>query len=507
MIQTIVKEAAVYRSGCVVKRQTVLPLQAGRQTVTFPEMSPGMDQNSLRLLVPAGVQGSNVQVEFLTREQQQEAVRDLKQQVGRLTARMNSIEKQIELWTANADFSQKESLSIGEMAEYLEQLPGRLEELEETRQAIEEEKNRLQKEVNEAAEKARRPYISAELTAEADGSYPIELVYQDHQAYWYPSYEIHAEDDQDSLLLRLRARVSQNTPEDWSGVKIRLFSGNPSVSGTIPELPATHIGFYEAPKYRSVGAARSALSFAKAAVRDDAVAMEEAEATVEAPAMALGAAMNTVTVGAGTASQGETMTEYELEGVWDIRKGQEILCDIRDRSIPCRFQVVAVPKSSDSAYLAAEVDTAELEEMQGTPAAVYLNGTFAGNVVLNPDMTEEKYRLSLGVDETVRVKRTQKKKYTSQVLLKGQKKTEYEYEISAVSRKPRTIDLVLKDQIPVSDEKNIIVERGQLASAKLEEETGILTWQFPLNEGESRTVGFGYSVAWPKDKTITETYR
>ena len=54
MIQTSVKEAAVYRSGCIVKRQAVLPLQAGRQTVTFPEMSPGMDQNSLRLLVPAG---------------------------------------------------------------------------------------------------------------------------------------------------------------------------------------------------------------------------------------------------------------------------------------------------------------------------------------------------------------------------------------------------------------------------------------------------------------------
>ena len=277
----------------------------------------------------------------------------------------------------------------------------------------------------------------------------------------------------------------------------------------IPELPSAHVRFYEPPKYRAAGAApRGAMM---KAVRMEDTAMAEMDMVEEAPApMLMGMAapaMNTVTVGSGTASQGETMTEYELAGLWDIRKGQEILCDIQDRRLPCAFQVVAVPKCSESAYLAAEVDTAELEEMQGTPAAVYLNGTFAGSVVLTPDMTEEKYRLSLGVDETVRIKRTQKKKFTSQVLLKGQKKTEYEYEISAVSRKPKTVDLVLKDQIPVSDEKNIVVDALQLSGGELEEETGLITWKFPLKEGESRTVGFGYTVAWPKDKTITETLR
>ena len=118
-------------------------------------------------------------------------------------------------------------------------------------------------------------------------------------------------------------------------------------------------------------------------------------------------------------------------------------------------------------------------------------------------MTEETYHLSLGVDETVKAKRTQKKKYTSQVLLKGQKKTEYEFEIAVSSRKPKACSLLIKDQIPVTEEKSIQVDVQNLSGGEAEEETGIIKWDLTLQPGESRTLNLAYSVAWPKDKQIT----
>ena len=154
--------------------------------------------------------------------------------------------------------------------------------------------------------------------------------------------------------------------------------------------------------------------------------------------------------------------------------------------------------------VAAEVKTSELEEMQGTPAAVYLKGAFAGNVVLEPDMTKESYDLSLGVDESVKVKRVQKKRHTSQLLLKGQKKTEYEYELTLTSRKEKEVSVSVTDQLPIPDDKSIQVEALDISGAVREEGTGLLRWTFPLAPGETKTLTLAYSVSWPKDKLTEE---
>ena len=501
MNETKLTAAAVYRNGCIAKRSGKVYLQKGAQTIRLEGLTNGVDESTLRLAVPAGVSGSNVQVEHPTREQQTEALKELAQKVADVQNKIASQEKMAALWEANADFSQKESLSVGEMSAYLEKLPERLEAVAAAITALKEKKAELDKKYAEAKKKAALPYVTAELNAPADGEYPVELTYRENQAWWNPVYEIHTGDGSDSLKLRMRAKICQRTGEDWAGAVLTLYSGNPSVSGTIPEMYPVHLRIYEPPVYnkrRTMGLG----GMMKAAARMDEMVVEECEACedAEAPMMA----MNAVYSGSGTATKGETMTEYALSGSWDIRTGQEIICDIKTDDLPCRYHVVAVPKLSDEAYLAAEVATSLLEEMQGTPAAVYLKGTFAGNVILEPDMTKDNYDLSLGVDETVKVKREQKKKYTSNVLLKGQKKTEYEYEITVSSRKDKEIPVTVSDQLPISDEKTIVIEPLELSGAEKEEDTGFLHWNFKLAPGETKSVKLAWTVAWPKDKQTEE---
>lgn len=503
MPNTVIKEAAVYRNGCIVKRIGTVFLKPGTQQIRLDGLRGSVDDSSLRLNVPAGVTGSNVQIEYRTREQQQEALKALAEKIAEVKGAIANKQKLAALWEANADFSQKDSVAIDEMTKYLEKLPERLEEAGKAVRALEEEKKALDEEYRKASQKEALPYVLAELTVPEEGEYPVELTYRDYQASWNPTYEIHAEDGEGSLKLRMRAKVTQNTGEDWEGVRLTLFTGNPSVSGTIPELEPSHIRFYEPVRYESSARAGRGLMKAAAMAVEDTMVMEDAEA----PMMMMGAmsgAMNTVMAGSGTTTQNETMTEYALSGSWDIRDGQEILCDIRTDEVACRYHVVAVPKLSEDVYLAAEVKTADLEEMQDTEAAVYLKGAFAGNVVLEPDMTKDTYDLSLGVDETVKVKRTQKKRHTSQVLLKGQKKTEYEYETVVSSRKDKEVSVTVTDQIPVSDEKTIIVEPVQLSEAEQEKDNGILHWNFTLPAGGAKTLTLAYNVSWPKDKQTQE---
>ncbi|MBQ7064547.1 MAG: mucoidy inhibitor MuiA family protein [Firmicutes bacterium] len=501
MADTVLTSASVYRNGCVIKRTGRIRLAKGPQQIRLEGLSASVDESSLRLSVPAGVSGSNVQIEHPTKEQQKEILKDLAQKVAHVKRLLANREKLASLWESNADFSQKESLSIEEMTGYLERLPERLDAISQEIAKLTDERKALEEEYRVAAEKASLPHVVAELTAAEEGEYPIEITYRDFNAYWNPVYEIHAEDGTDALKLRMRAQISQHTKEDWKDVTLKLFTGNPSISGTIPEMLPSHIGFYEPIRKARFSVPVSGMMMnAKMAVADEDFAMADAEETImEAPQ-----AMNAVLAGSGAAVKNETMTEYDLTGRWDILNGQEILCDIRTDELTCRYHSAAVPKLSDEVYLAAEVNTSDLEEMQGTPASVYLKGAFAGNVILEPDMTKDKYDLSLGVDETMKVKRTQKKRHTSQLLLKGQKKTEYEYEIVITSRKEKEVSVTLTDQIPISDEKSINVEPVQLSGAEYDKDTGLMHWDFKLAPSESKTLTLAYNVSWPKDKVTQE---
>ena len=504
MIDTKMTSAAVYRNGCVIKRKAVVSLKAGTQTLCLKGLSHSLDESSLRLSVPEGVSGSNVQIVRPTSEAQQEALRELNEKMIRLESSIKTKQKMAALWENNADFSHKESLSIEEMTDYLEKLPARLGVLSQELQELEAEKKALSRELEEARRKAGLPYVMAELQAAQAGTYPLELSYRDYGASWNPVYEIHSEDDTDSLQLRLRARVAQNTGEDWNNVALCLYTGNPSVSGSIPELASAHLRFYVPAPPMQRNMMLGAMAKAARPMEDTATLDTEAMMMEESAPMASFGGMSPVMAGSGTATKGETMTEYALSGTWDIPKDQDILCDIRTDRIACRYHVVAVPKLSEDSYLAAEVATADLEELGGTPASVYLKGAFAGNVILNPDMTKDTYDLSLGVDESIKVKRLQKKRHTSQVLLKGQKKTEYEYEITVSSRKDKTVEVSILDQIQVSDEKSIVVEAQELSGGVRDEETGLVRWVFPLAAGESKALTLAWSTAWPKDKQTQE---
>ncbi|MBQ6653994.1 MAG: mucoidy inhibitor MuiA family protein [Erysipelotrichaceae bacterium] len=496
MTESLIREAAVYRNGAIIRRTGTIHLTQGKQSVQIVGLTRDADTNTVRLSLPEGLTGNNVQVEVLTAEAQQEVTRETWKKLNNVENRIGNLNRQMELWEINADFSAKESLSIKEMAEYIEAIPARKEKLQQQIDQLEEEKQQLNKQLKEKQQEAERYIVTADIEAPAEGDYPFELRYYAGRLSWQPVYEIHTDDDNERILIRLRGKIQQNTTEDWKKVKITLYTGNPSLSGTIPHLDPEYVSIYERPQRRNYAMGMMA---AKAVAMED-YAVEEEICEAEAPmAMAMADVVNT----SAQRVDNDVMMEYELPGTWDIAKGTQIFCDISDQYVDCRYHVVTVPKIDENAYLAAEVATSALEDLQQTEAAVYNKGTYMGNVYLDADMTEEKYDLSLGIDETVKVVRKQNRKHTSTVLLKGQKKTEYEYEIKITSRKNKPCQLTVIDQIPVSQDKTIVVDLKEKSGAVLKEETGEVKWDFQLEPQQAKSLNLAYDVAWPKDKNIS----
>jgi hypothetical protein len=62
--------------------------------------------------------------------------------------------------------------------------------------------------------------------------------------------------------------------------------------------------------------------------------------------------------------------------------------------------------------------------------------------------------------------------------------------------------MLLKDQYPLSTNKDIEVELLEISNAEINKDLGVLSWKFSLAPGETKKVRFSYSIKYPKDKTI-----
>ena len=61
---------------------------------------------------------------------------------------------------------------------------------------------------------------------------------------------------------------------------------------------------------------------------------------------------------------------------------------------------------------------------------------------------------------------------------------------------------MVKDQYPISQDKDVVVELLEGSAAADNNETGVLTWKLKLAPGEVKKLKVSYSVKYPKDKRL-----
>ena len=495
-IITVPYEVSVFRRGCTVKTKGTAEIPAGKTHLKIEGLSAETDASSVRVLLGEAVKGSNVQVVWPTEEEQEKFFEEIDRKIALNAAKLDACSIQEKIWKENTILTGSERFDLKMMEEYAEAVPAQLEKIFTEKQKLEQEKQALTEEREKIEEKSVCPFAEVDIESEQACVCPVELEYYDSAASWDPSYEIRAEDEEKPLIVRLRANIRETTGQDWKDVKLSLFTGTPGVTAQIPEFRPIRLQF-EAPKPRMMRSSNRMMMGAAMKASADTMMLEEAAA----PMMAVAEVQEET----ADSEVHETMQEYILKGSWTVLSGHsDEHADLSVKELPCRYHVVSLPGRSESAYLAAEVKTGDIQDLLDCRAALYLRGTYTGDISIHPDLTKETYDFSLGKDETVKIIRTEKKKFTSSVLLKGQLKTEYEYEIKAVSAKQKDCRVTIIDQIPVSTDKAIIVEPGNLSGAKPEEETGEIRWEFELKPQESAVRTLAYTVFRPKDRPITE---
>ncbi|MDO4192786.1 MAG: mucoidy inhibitor MuiA family protein [Erysipelotrichaceae bacterium] len=502
-IQTTVSAVQVYRRGAEITRKGSVVLEQGTNTLRILGLSKGSDMDTVKLFFPAGTGLSDIRFSYGTEDEPEDRPSaKIRDDMTALQRQKEIHELQISLWKSNGAFQGTSKPDLTDVENYITRLPDRLNKLYESINDINSRIRKLEKDLSEAERLESLPVITAVLEVPSAGTYPFEVRYHDVHAMWNFVYEIHT-DAEGPVTMKSRARVSQNTDEDWENIPVSLLTSTPS-GGSVPELSPVYLSFRKPqPKILAKNAAMGRNMMAMSApmmammdeAEDSAIAVEE---TVEMARIE--------TEGADVSSE-ETMTEYTLPGRKTIPSGTKgVMADLKVYELPAEYELLAVPKKDVHVYLVAKLKTKDLpSDIRGT-AGIYLNGVYSGETSVAPDLTKETLNIPLGKAEGIQVSRTEKKRKTSDALLKNQRTTEYVYELKLTNSRNTEVTVTVQDQIPSSQEKTIIIETKNNDHAEAAD-NGILTWKCAAGPKETKVLNLAYNVSWPKDKQLYETVR
>ena len=175
---------------------------------------------------------------------------------------------------------------------------------------------------------------------------------------------------------------------------------------------------------------------------------------------------------------------------------------LKEIKLPASYKYYAVPKAEKDAFLLAQIaDYSKYNLLRGE-ANIIFEGMYVGKTFIEPSQTSDTLSLSMGRDKKVTIKREKVVDQSGTKFLSSKKEQTFTFDITIRNNKKEAIEMLLKDQYPLSSNKDIEVELLQSDNAKVNPETGILTWQLQMKPNETKKIRISYKVRYPKDEVI-----
>lgn len=392
---------------------------------------------------------------------------------------------------------------------------------------------------------------------EVAGNVDFEINYLTSDASWKPFYDLRANNIDEPMEMMYKAEVKQDTGIDWKKIKLTLSSGNPNQNNQAPTVNPWFLRYqeqqiyvtdkesdskleevvvvgYGAQKKKELAGASPGIKIRGASSIDKnaqpLVVINGVPSTQEAMNGLSPESIKSVNVlkdAAATSIYGSrasngvilvttkqmddytSINENQLNISFDIDIPYDILSNgkahsvaLKEIKIPASFKYYAAPRVEKEAFLLAEiVDYSKYNLLKGD-ANIIFEGMYVGKTIINPSQTSDTLNLSMGRDKKISIKREKVADKSGTKFLSSKKEQTFTYDITVRNNKKETAKLLLKDQYPLSSDKEIEIELLQSDGAKVNTETGILTWDLDLKPNETKKIRISYQVKYPKDKVI-----
>lgn len=534
---TITQATVYFGYGAELTHETKVRVNAGTKIIVIDQLSTQVDINSLQISCPENVTLLShryllftppvpVRVKTTEAERLEDSISMVQKEISRIN-NLIVIEQEtltktgllIET-TVGAGGKTETSAEVLKLVEYYNL------KIEKARTAIfnyEQGKNKLAKAIDDLRKRiallnpvspvSPRSYgqLILQVMCKTTEEIPVSLSYYTNHAGWTPVYDIRVNSKTNKVKLVYKASLTQSTGIDWKKTKLTLSTGTPNFGVTTPVLSPWYLQLYVPGLYTDLQR-RAAVGNANRnmiqSMADDKALAEVVVTDVQGYATKRkDLAAQTIDPSTlqqyTTLNEGQLNTNFEIDLPYDIESdGQLHSVTIKNEEISCTLKNYAVPKIDKEAYLLAEVaDWQNLDLLPGD-ANIIMDDTYVGKSVIDPNTTADTLNLSLGKDKRLAIKRSLIKELSSLKTSGKDNRQTFTYEITVKNNKLTEVNLLLKDQYPLSSIKEVEVKLDDNGNAMVNEETGVLTWKVNLKPGESQKFRFTYSVKYPKDKKI-----
>lgn len=505
-----VKEVKIYQQGALVTRSAKAMIEAGFREVVIDGLSPYINPQSINLKGSgdATILSVNYQMNYLKEKKKSKEITALEADLDSLQYRhqlllnrMAAINETMTLLQANKSVGGANNGVIAdELEPVAEYFLKKFNELKDDHLANSVKEKKLKEKIDKIQQQLAllrsklnqntgsivvRLEARSRHTASFDFSYAVVS-----NVNWYAFYDLKVKDAGSPVQLVYKAKVSQTTGEDWDKARILLSTGNPSMGNDRPQLYPWYLNFIQ-PQVLSNYMTRSMDMAIPAAVPESGAKKTEADAEQAMQQVAVNMNQQTLT------------SIFEISSPYSIPSdGKEYQIDIQNYSLPAQYQYITVPKMDPDAFLTARVTGWEDLGLSPGNANVYFEGTYVGESYLNAFEINDTLEVSLGRDKQIMVKREKLKDLSGSKLFGGNKVRSLSYELTVRNTKKSPVTLVLLEQIPLSQQKDIEVKIMESDNAQINQDNGEVKWILSLAAGESQKKRLQFSVKYPQGKVV-----
>ena len=526
-ITSKIESATVYLKGATLTHTASASLKSGSYEICINGLSPDIEISSIKVSANGVlISASEFTNDFITPKEQSAKIKRLKDSLYLYKDQLQEAENDLALHTQLLDLLTKgtqsnmqqtdHAISVADITANMELYKSKATELQRSIDKDNKKVERLQETVTRLSNQIQQDEMYNEVKTGVlclSVSVPqainttFTISYFTHAAGWVPCYDILITSMDKPVVIKSKAQVAQITGLDWNNVKLTLSNASPNRTKEAPVFKTWFLNFYR-PQYYAKGASAN-----HAQERSNSIESRDLSSALSSLEGVSSIDGNMTSVRSTPLQMNdyvdvdmqEVSVNYNISVPYDIPgNGKEQLIDLKNYDIKADFKYYSIPKLSGETYLIATLSDYEQYNLLPGYATVTFDNTFVGKTFLRPNVTEEHISLTLTTDPRISVKREKQSNFCSTKHVGNTTSVTQSYLITVKNNQTKAVKLTLKEQYPISNDKDIEVklEEASPAATYNKKKIGVLTWDLELKAGETQTFVITYNVKYPKDKAV-----
>ena len=513
------QEVTVFLKGAELYSQKTISIPAGESEVILTNIADNLNPQTLALSATDGVVILSQKKVSYTPESdtQDDAVTT---EISRLKTLLNLDETLLETVNLQINFINNSLTSLSkanppiqgnalaENTQYIATaMPPLLTQKRDLTQAISSQRQAIQA-LEKAASTQRAqseksvPAIALTLYSDKAVETTLNINYAVNNAGWIPHYDLYVKDQKSPIDLAYKANIYQDSGINWEGVNLTLSTGNPSLGATLPALSSWYINSYEAPAVilESASYRDSEHAYMMLEKSSDVLPVVSPRSTTKSSSRQSNALTDYVTVDAG-----DINVSYRIALPYTIpsdRKTHTVF--VNNTKVNSEYQYILTPELDSDAFLVAKIS--EFKDLNLLPGntTIYYQNAFVGEGKIPRIDQNQSFEISLGRDKRITATRQADKNQSSSTGIFGNdREKSYGYQLNVQNNSPEAQKIVIRDRMPILQDKRITFSQVKLDGATKEDSSGILSWELQLEPQSQKTIEYSYKVRYPKDLNVS----